>query len=105
VYPGGDARPLAVTLVNPNGADVVASSLTVTLVPGTFPPGCSVNDFVLTQSNVSSANPITVPANGSVTLPDATHAPGVTRPTIQMLDNGNQNACANAHLTLNYSSN
>jgi hypothetical protein len=104
LYPGGSARPLAVTFVNPNSADVVATSLTVTLAPGTLPPGCSAADFVLTQSNVSTVNPVTIPANGSVTLPDSTHAPGVNPPTIQMLDHGNQGACAGATFTFNYAS-
>ena len=53
--------------------------------------------------NISAAHPVTVPANGSVTLPDATNAPGVTEPTVQMTDtNVNQNACAHTTYTLTY---
>jgi hypothetical protein len=101
VHPGGAAQAIAITFHNPNGVAVDVQSLTVT-VASTGAVGCSTSDFHINQSNISASNRFTVPANGSATIP-ASSSP-VSRPTIQMTDNGNQNACRNAHLTLNYSS-
>ena len=62
------AVPFATTFTNPNTNPVTITSLTVSL--GTVPAGCQAGWFTIGQSNVSVAHPITVPANGSVTLPD-----------------------------------
>jgi hypothetical protein len=100
LFPGGAAQAIAIQFTNPNGVAVDVTSLTVT-VGSTGAVGCSAGDFQITQSNISASNRFTVPANGSATIP----ASGpVSRPTIRMIDNGVQNACRNAHLTLNYSS-
>jgi hypothetical protein len=100
IYPGGPAQPIAITFNNPNSAAVDVTGLTVA-VGSTGVAGCSASDFQITQSNITASNRFTVPANSSVTIPSS--GP-VSRPTIRMVDNGNQTACAGAHLTLNYSS-
>jgi hypothetical protein len=102
LYPGGVAQPIATTFTNPNSVPVDVQSLTVT-VASTGVPGCSTGYFQITQSNITTSNRLTVPANGSATIP--TSGP-VSRPMIRMVDSGtNQDACQGAHLTLNYSSN
>jgi hypothetical protein len=100
VYPGGTPAPIAITFSNPNNAAVDVTGLTVT-VASTGATGCATGDFQVTQSNITSSNRFTVPAHGTATIP--TGGP-VSRPTIRMIDNGDQDACAGAHLTLTYSS-
>ena len=102
LYPGGTAQPIAITFHNTNNAAVDVTSLTVT-VASTGASGCLTTDFQIThQSNISPVNRFTVPAHGAATIPSSG---SVDRPTIRMINNGNQNACRGAHLTLNYSSN
>lgn len=104
IYPGGVARPIAVTFTNPNGASVEVTSLTVSLdtSPANFPPGCAASDFQITQSNITSANRFTVPGGGvPTTIPSS--GP-VSRPTVRMKDNGNQTTCAGATIKFLYSS-
>jgi hypothetical protein len=104
LYPAGPAQPIGVTFTNPNSVAVTITSLTITLVPGSFPLGCSSGDFQVNPSNVSASHPITVPAGGSVTLPDSVNAPGVTAPTIQMNDSGSdQYLCKGATFSFTYS--
>jgi hypothetical protein len=105
LYPGGPARSLAVRFVNPNTVPITVTTLTVTLMPGSFPAGCLSSAFGINPSNVSLALPITVPASDSVTLPDNTNAPGVNAPTVQMNDNGApQDSCTGATFSFDYAS-
>ena len=97
VWPGGSPVPIPLTFTNANNNAQTVTSLTVTIQSG-IPSGCAASDFTITASNVSPATPLNVPGHGSVTLP----AQGVTAPTIQLADNGNQNACEGATLTLGY---
>jgi hypothetical protein len=100
LYPGAPARPIALTLTNPNSVAIFVTSIQVAVTASTS-AGCSPStNLALTQSNASSAAPVRVPANGSVTLP----AQGVTAPTIRMVDLPvNQDACKSARFTLRYS--
>jgi hypothetical protein len=100
VYPGGATIPFATTVTNPNSSPVTITSLTVTL--GAVPSVCQAGWFTLGQSNVSASQPITVPANSSVTLPDAVHAPGVNAPTVLMSDSGDQSNCQNKTIPVSY---
>jgi hypothetical protein len=102
VYPGAPPtpQPFATTFTNPNSVAVTITSLTVAL--GAMPSGCQAGWFAITQSNVSASQPITVPANGSVTLPDSTHAPGVTAPTVSMSDSGDQTNCETKMVPVTY---
>jgi hypothetical protein len=100
IYPGGSAAAFATTLNNPNPNAVTVASLSVTLGP--LPAGCQAAWFTITQSNVSTGHPISIPANGAVTLPDAINAPGVTAPTVSMSDSGDQSACKGATIPISY---
>jgi hypothetical protein len=100
LYPGAPARPIVLTLTNPNSVAIYVTNLQVA-VAGSSSAGCSAaTNLSLTQSNASSAAPVRVPASGSVTLP----AQGVSAPTIRLLNLPvNQDACKNATFSLSYS--
>jgi len=100
LYPGKVAA-LALRVVNPNGDPILVTSITVTIQGGTSLPGCDgPANLQVTQSNVSAANPLTVPANGSVTLPSG----GVSAPQVTMLNlPTNQDACKGAVFSFAYS--
>jgi hypothetical protein len=100
LYPGAPARPIVLTLSNPNSAAIYVTSLQVSVTASTS-PGCSpATNLALTQSSASSTAPVRVPAGGSVTLP----VQGVSAPTIRMLNLPvNQDACKNARFSLGYS--
>lgn len=103
-FPGllspGVSGPLAVTVSNPNGEAIQVTSLTVTIEPGSSKPGCDgPANLQVRPSNVSVANPLTVPAHGSVTLPDG----GVSAPVVEMLNlSTNQDACQGATFSFSY---
>jgi hypothetical protein len=100
LYPGAPARPIVLTLSNPNSVAIYVTSLQVSVTASTS-AGCSpATNLALTQSSASSAAPVRVPAGGSVTLP----AQGVSAPTIRLLNLPvNQDACKNARFSLGYS--
>ncbi len=96
LYPGGACRAVALTLTNPNDVPIYVTALTVGF--GTMPAGCPASWFAINQLNVSATNTLTVPANGSVTLPHGT----VTAPTVLMVDSGKQDACQGQSFGLAY---
>ena len=100
VYPGGPSSSFLTKISNPNTGPVTVTSLNVTL--GAMPSGCQASWFTIQQSNVSPSQPITVPGNGTVTLPDSVNAPGVTAPSVSMSDSGDQTGCENATIPVLY---
>ena len=96
----GLAKPIKLTLTNPNGDQIFVTHLTVAISAESTPPGCSsASNIQITQSDASDGNPIAVPGNGSVTLASAPRAP-----QIELLDQPwNQDACKNAGFTLTFS--
>ena len=101
LFPGAPANTVAVTLTNPNSIPIFVTDVQVAVTSNSNSgAGCSSSaNFVVTQSNVSSATPVQIPANGSVTLP----AQGVSAPRIGMPNlNVSQDACKNATLSLGY---
>jgi len=100
LYPGKTAD-LSLRVTNPNGEAIVVESLVVTIQPGSTKAGCDgPANLQITPSNVSAANPLTVPANGSVTLPSgAVSAPKVTIRNLAT----NQDACKGATFSFAYS--
>ncbi|MGN6190343.1 MAG: hypothetical protein ACTHOE_15745 [Conexibacter sp.] len=100
LYPGKTAA-LALRVTNPNGQPILVTSLTVTIQAGSSKAGCDgPRNLQITPSNVSSTNPLSVPANGSVTLPSG----GVTAPQVTMLNlSTNQDACMGAVFSFAYS--
>lgn len=100
LMPGVDTA-IRLTLTNPNGVPIYVTALTVTIAADSTPAGCSsANNVQLTQSNASSADPITVPARGSVTLSSAPRAPKIT---LLNLPGVNQDVCKNKSFALTYS--
>jgi hypothetical protein len=100
LYPGKTAD-LSLRVVNPNGEAILVESIVVTIQPGSSKPGCDgPANLQIAASNVTAANPLTVPANGSVTLP----AGGVTAPQVTMKNLAtNQDACKGATFSFAYS--
>jgi hypothetical protein len=101
LYPGGPTRTIALVLHNPNNFPVTISYINVSVK--STPTACdgSAASIDIQQSNVGNgSNPVTVtvPANSNLALPSGS----ATRPTIRLLDNGNQDACKNGTFTLSY---
>jgi hypothetical protein len=99
LYPGAPAQALPLTITNPNPVPIFITSLQVRATAD--PPGCgSTENLELSGSSASSAAPIKVPANGTVTLP----APGASAPSIQLRDlSVSQDACQQAQFPLAFS--
>jgi hypothetical protein len=97
----GVATAIQLTLTNPNDVPISVTALTVSVAADSTPPGCiSASNVQLTQSNASSADPITVPARGSVTLTSAPRAPQIV---LLNLPGVNQDVCKNKSFALTYS--
>jgi hypothetical protein len=96
----GLSRPLTITVSNPNGVAITVTALSASVAPGSSKPGCDgPSNLQLTQSNVTEANPLTIPANGQVTLPSG----AVTAPQVLMKDLPvNQDACKGASFSFTY---
>jgi hypothetical protein len=96
----GVGGPLALTVTNPYGTDLSVTHLVVTVSPGSSNAGCDgPANLQVTQSNVSPALPLVVPAHSSVALP----AHGVTAPTVTMRNLPvNQDACKGATFAFAY---
>jgi hypothetical protein len=99
LYPGKTAD-LALSVANPNGQPILVTSLTVTIQPGSSNAGCDgPANLQVAPSNVSTTNPLAVPANGSVTLPSGSvSAPQVTMRNLAT----NQDACKGATFSFSY---
>jgi hypothetical protein len=107
LYPGGPPREIALVLHNPNNFPVTISFIGVSVKSFTYAPSASGTcdgsnaSVQIQQSNVGNGpNPVTVtvPANSNLPLPSGS----ATRPTIRLLDNGNQDACKGGTFTLSY---
>jgi hypothetical protein len=96
LYPGAAAQALPVTITNPNPVPILVTSLNVRATAD--PTGCSSGEnLLLNGAGVSDTRPLTVPANGSATLP----APGISAPTIFLRDLPvNQDACQRVQFPL-----
>jgi hypothetical protein len=97
----GVSRPLSLTVTNPNSVAIEVTVLTAAVASGSSKPGCDgPSNLQVTQSDVSTANPLTVPANAHVTLPSGSvHAPEVLMRDLAT----NQDACKNATFAFTYS--
>jgi hypothetical protein len=100
LYPGKTAD-LSLRVVNPNSEAILVESIVVTIQPGSSKPSCDgPANLQIVASNVTAANPLTVPANGSVTLPSG----GVSAPQVTMKNLAtNQDACKGAIFSFAYS--
>jgi hypothetical protein len=97
----GFSSPLALTVTNPNNVAITVTELNVSVATASSKAGCEgPANLALTQSNISAANPLVVPANGHASVPTGT----VSAATVLMKDlPTNQDACKNASFTFNYS--
>ena len=100
LFPGAPPEPIAVELGNPNSVPIYVTAVTVAIASIDV-SGCAPGtNFELTQSDVSAAQPVQIPAGATVTLP----AQGVSAPKIALRNLPvNQDACKNAKLTLSFS--
>lgn len=99
LYPGAAAQALPVTITNPNPVPILVTSLDARAAAD--PAGCSSSEnLLLSSAGISASSPLTVPANGSVSLP----APGIAAPAIALRDLPvNQDACQRAQFPLSFS--
>lgn len=101
----GLSQPLNLTLSNPNKKALSVSNLGVTITQVTRAAGvtmpCGTGDYAVTQ--YAGPYPVTVPANGSISLSQLT-VPSSVWPKVTMLNRPvNQDGCKGARLTLTYS--
>jgi hypothetical protein len=96
----GLSGSLLLTVSNPNSDPILVTSLTVTVQSGSTKAGCDgPTNLQIVQSNASAANPLTVPAHGSASLPSG----GVSAPQVQMKNLPvSQDACKGATFTFAY---
>jgi hypothetical protein len=99
LLPGAPAQVLPLTITNPNSVPILVTSIMVSA--SASPPGCpSAENLILTGASASSASPIQVPANGSISLP----GPSGSAPTIGLRDLPvSQDACQGAQFPLSFS--
>jgi hypothetical protein len=97
----GITRALAITLSNRNNVTITVTALTASVAPGSSKAGCDgPSNLQLTQSTLSEAKALTIPANGQVSLPSG----AISAPQVLMKDLSiNQDACKGASFTFNYS--
>ncbi|HTA06459.1 MAG TPA: Ig-like domain repeat protein [Solirubrobacteraceae bacterium] len=97
----GITRALTIVLTNPNNVAITVTALSASVAAGSSKSGCDgPSNLQLTQSNFSTSNTLTIPANGQVMLPSGS----VSAPQVQMLDLPvNQDACKGASFTFTYS--
>jgi hypothetical protein len=99
LYPGAPAQALPLVISNPNPVPIFVTNLQASATVD--PLGCTgAANLLLTDSSASSARPIKVPADGSVSLP----APGASAPSIQLRDLPvSQDSCQRAQFPLSFS--
>jgi hypothetical protein len=97
LFPGA-TRNIPVTFTNPNSTAITVTTFTITR---SFPSGCNSADFTFSYgaTPISAGNPLTVPANGSVTLNGSGN---VSEPTLQMTNTGSPQDSCHGTITLTY---
>ena len=98
LYPGTTST-IDLTLTNPNNFAIRVGPLTVSVEEHTSKPGCSGTGNFMPNALVGTVD---VPGNTTATLSGLGVAPA-NRPKITFLDtSGNQDACKNAQITMQY---
>ena len=97
----GVTKVIAITLKNPNPVPIYVTSLTVGISADSKPSGCpsAVNIVLHQATGITSGSPVTVPANGSVTVSTYPRAPKIGLRDLTT----NQDKCKRASFTLTYS--
>lgn len=96
LLPGAPAQVIPLRIENPNPSAITVTALTAAIAAD--PPDCpAAENFVLTPAVLDPAAPLVVPAEASVSLPEA----GITGPTIAMVNlPTSQDACQEAELQI-----
>jgi hypothetical protein len=96
LYPGAGPSPLPVTLLNPNPDPIQFTSLSAAVTAG--PAGCDPPaNFRVEPSPVSPADPLVIPAGGTLPVTAA------QAPTIELIESGrNQDACRGGSFSLSF---
>jgi hypothetical protein len=96
LYPGAGPSPLPLTLRNPNPDQIQVTSLSAVLTAA--PAGCKPRLNVrIEPSPVSSADPLVIPAGGTLAVT------GAQAPTIELVESGtNQDACRGGSFSLSF---
>lgn len=98
LYPGLPPTAIPVRIANPNDVAIEVTEIAVAVREA--PANCRAENFELTPAGASPADPLLVPAGGSVDLP----ATGTAAPTIRMVDLPvEQDACRGAEIPLLFS--
>ena len=95
LYPGGSDVPVNLVVTNPNHVAIAVTAVT-TAVNRTGSSGCSAGDFLVPAQ--LSATPV-IPAGSTRSLEEL-GIPQSQWPKLRMIDQGNQDACRGAQLTL-----
>jgi hypothetical protein len=98
LYPGGPARPVALSVANSNAVPIYVTGLTASLRRSSLPLGCPASGYRIIEPRLPVSG-VYVPAHTTLTLP----ASGGATPAIQMVETGsNQDPCRGARLILDY---
>ncbi|WP_406829448.1 hypothetical protein ABEG17_10605 [Pedococcus sp. KACC 23699] len=105
LYPGAPARPVDLSVLNPNNQPIKITNLGVTIssvVRGTtVVSGCSAADFAVRQ--YAGSYPLTVPANSPTTKLTSLGVPTSALPTVTFVNTArSQDACRNVTIQLAY---
>ncbi|MEO6857458.1 MAG: hypothetical protein ABI323_02575 [Solirubrobacteraceae bacterium] len=96
LYPGGSARPVALSVANANNVPIYVTGLSASLRLSSLPLGCPASGYRIIEPRLPASG-VYVAAHTTLTLPV-----GAT-PTIQMVETGsNQDPCRGARLVLDY---
>lgn len=102
LYPGKGSTPIDLTLTNANPQQLTVTNITVSIEQATSSPGCPANgNYQVTQIPATAYRKLVLPPNSTRTLLQL----GLTddeEPQVEMLDDGNQDACENATVYLDY---
>ena len=105
LYPGAPARPVDLTVTNPNNQTIKITNLGVTVASitrnGSAVPGCTAADFAVRQ--YAGSYPLTVPANAPATRLATLGVPMSALPTVTFANaNRSQDACRGVQVQLAY---
>jgi hypothetical protein len=97
LYPGAGPSPLPVAIINPNPDEIQVTSLAVDVTGG--PAGCDPRvNLRIGPSTVSPADPLAIPAGGTLPVTAA------QAPTIELAETGmSQDACQGGSFSLRFS--
>ena len=105
LYPGAPARPVLLSVANPNNQPIKITNLGVTVAAvtrnGAAISGCSATDFAIRQ--YAGSYPLTVPANSPAAKLTSLGVPTSALPTVTFVNAArSQDACRGVTIQLAY---